>query len=50
MRQIAHNHAEVKIQLLAAITVVAMSAITLAKVALLTRVITNTMCIQTNTA
>lgn len=46
----AHFHAEVKTQLLAIITVAAMSVITHAKlVALLTRVITNTLCIQTHT-
>lgn len=46
----AHYHAEVKTQQSAIITVAAMSVITHAKlVALLTRVITNTMCIQTIT-
>jgi hypothetical protein len=49
MPQIAHYHAEVKIQVLEIITVAAMSVITHAKVALLTRVITNTLCIQTIT-
>jgi hypothetical protein len=49
MPLIAHFHAEMKIQLLALITAAAMSVITHAKAALLTRVIINTMCIQTIT-
>lgn len=51
MPLIAHFHAEVKIQLSVIITVAAMSVITHAKlVALLTPVITNTMCIRTITS